>query len=616
MTLITPPPESLQTLTEILRYRKETTPSKKVLYLLHRTEIKQSWTYEELYHVALHVARFLQGLGIQKGDRVILVLPTSEEFFHAYWGVLALGAVPVPLYPPIRLHRMDDYEKYIENIARDCDAHAIITDKDIGPMLYFLKRDMPQIPLVKIHEAETFTSALDTPVQVSPDDTGLIQYTSGSTAMPKGVVLLHRNLIANVRNIGLHVGLQEEDKAVCWLPLYHDMGLIGHVIGAFYWGVPLYLFPPTEFIRRPSFWLKSISKYRATISSGPNFAYNYCYQRIRDIELEGIDLSSWRIAFCGAEPILPETLLNFAHRFKQYGFSEKAFIPAYGLAENTLAVTLVPPGRELVVDIVERKAFETEGRAIPVQKVKKASIETLAWVSCGPPVPETKIAIVDDDGKEVSERIVGNIVVQSPSMMKEYHQRPEATAETIKNGWLWTGDLGYIADGELYVTGRKKELIIRGGRNYYPQDIERVVNQIEGVRKGDVIAFGTRKGTEGTKRIVVVAETKSKNPQVWKELKETIQKQVLKETGIPVHEVVLVKPGTIPKTSSGKLQRVRLRHMYERGDITPLRKRQIAKEIIPKNWRDRFRLIQLRYIRPYLSGFRKKNKGEKNKSAE
>lgn len=564
--LIPPPPPSVQTLNALLEFQAKEYPHNPAIALLHRTHIQTKLSFEELYQLALETAGGLVGNGVKPRDRVILVLPTSLDFFAAFWGTLFTGAIPVPIYPPIRLHRMHDYQSYLSTIAKQSGASVILTDGDIYPLVRFMKRLNSDLQILKV--ANLKGPALTEPVSVEPDDIAMLQFTSGSTAIPKGVQLHHKNMLANLLAIGEHAGLMDDDIGVSWLPLYHDMGLIGFVLGGIFWRVPMMIFSPLEFIRRPSFWLKSISIHRGTVSAGPNFAYSICATRVKDVELEGINLSSWRIAMCGAEPIQAETMRQFCERFQKYGFRANAFTPAYGLAENTLAVTLGPIGQQPRIDRVVRDIFEENQVAKPHTGEDTGYIE---WVSCGIPIPRVQVQIVDEDFEPLPERHVGRILIQSPSMMSGYYQNEEATKDTFHDGWLITGDLGYMADGELFVTGREKEVIIRGGRNYYPQDIERVVNHIEGIRKGDVVAIGVPDINQGTEKIVIIAETRIRDPEMWKNLEQQIRESVMKEVGVPVGEIILVKPGTIPKTSSGKLQRVQTRRLYLNGSIRPIR---------------------------------------------
>jgi acyl-CoA synthetase (AMP-forming)/AMP-acid ligase II len=581
MAFLQPPPLAAPTLVEALVYRARSTPDRPAVTILSRTRAQTVLSYRDLYEGGLRYAGlFRHRWGLQDGEPVVLILPTGTAFFWALWGVLLGRGIPVPVYPPVRLHRMQDYGAYVRHVLQDCQARLIGTDRTLAAFLRFLRAEPVRYDFVTVEDLRSGPT-LARPLEVGPDDTALLQYTSGSTAAPRGVQLYHRHLVANILAMGNHVGLVDTDAAVSWLPLYHDMGLIGMVLGTLFWGLPLYVFSPLEFVRRPVYWLRSIARYRATISAAPNFAYGVCATKLRDFELEGLDLTSWRIAFCGAEPILAATVEAFIRRFRPYGFQPEAFTAAYGLAENTLAVTMAPIGEGLRVDRVDRQVFETERRAVPADP---AGAPAMVWVACGVPIPDTEVCIADGAGRPLPERHEGRILVRSPSVMAGYYRNPTATAEVLRDGWLDTGDLGYMADGYLYVTGRQKELIIRGGRNYYPQDIEQVVQAVEGVRRGNVCVFGVPDEREGTERIVVIAETKVRDPGQWPRIEADIREQVLRAIGLPIAEIRLVPPGTLPKTTSGKLQRVRCRQAYLAGEVRPIRPEDVRRRGPLRRW--------------------------------
>ncbi|GBC84070.1 Putative ligase [bacterium HR11] len=580
MGALRPPALQAPTLVEALVDRARSMPDRPAVTFLSRTRPQATLSYRDLYEGGLRYAGLLRHRwGLQDGEPVVLVLPTDVAFFWAFWGILLGRGIPVPVYPPVRLHRLQDYGVYVRHVLEDCQARLIVTDRTLAAFLRFLRAESARYTFVTVEDLRS-GPALARPLEVGPDDTALLQYTSGSTAAPRGVQLYHRHLVANILAMGHHVGLLDTDAAVSWLPLYHDMGLIGMVLGTLFWGLPLYVFSPLEFVRRPVYWLRAIARYRATISAAPNFAYGVCATKLRDFELEDLDLTSWRIALCGAEPILASTIEAFIQRFRPYGFRPEAFTAAYGLAENTLAVTMAPIGEGLRVDRVDRSIFEAERRAVPTDASDTA---VMTWVACGVPIPETDVCIVDEAGRPLPERHEGTILVRSPSVMAGYYRNPQATAEVLRDGWLDTGDLGYMADGYLYVTGRRKELIIRGGRNYYPQDIEQVVQNVEGIRRGNVCVFGVPDEREGTERIVVIAETRVRDPDRWARIEAEVRERVLREVGLPVSEIRLVPPGTLPKTTSGKLQRVQCRQAYLAGEVRPIRPEDVRRRS-PLRW--------------------------------
>ncbi|RYE86057.1 MAG: fatty acyl-AMP ligase, partial [Myxococcales bacterium] len=405
------------------------------------------------------------------------------------------------------------------------------------------------------------------PLKIRPDDVALLQFTSGSVARPKGVVVSHANLLANVEAInqqGLRVG--PNDVAVSWLPLYHDMGLIGFAVAPLIERVPVILLPPLAFLRRPARWLRAIARHRGTISYGPNFAYALTVKRVRPAEIEGLDLSSWRVAGCGAEPIRAATLDAFARAFAPHGFRREAFVPSYGMAEATLAVSFEMAGEGARYDDVHGPSLYEEGVARPSSPEHP---EAVRLVRCGRAIDGHAIAIfaLDDAGSErpLPERAVGEIRLQGPSLMQGYFNDPERTAEVMAGGWFQTGDLGYLVDGDLVVCGRLKELIIVNGRNFHPQDIEWTAGRVAGVRPGNVVAFGVP-GVD-RERVIVVFETSLPGEADRQQVGATVRQVVQEALGLSVDEVRAVAPGALPKTSSGKLQRLLTRRLYVEGAL-------------------------------------------------
>ena len=351
---------------------------------------------------------------------------------------------------------------------------------------------------------------------------------------------------------------------VSWLPLYHDMGLIGCWMGSLYFGLPLVLMSPLSFLARPSRWLWAIHRHRGTLSAAPNFAYELCVNRIPDEEIEGLDLSSWRMALNGAEPVSPEAVRRFLERYARYGFQPGAMSPVYGLAENSLAVAFPPHGRPPLVDSIGREPFQDAGRAVPAAPDDPRA---LRFVSCGVPLPDHEIRIVDDAGREVGERQQGRLEFKGPSATSGYFRNPEATAKLLRGEWRDSGDLAYVAGGEVYITGRVKDVIIRAGRNLYPHELEGAVGEVPGVRKGCVAVFGSPDPATGTERLVILAETREEEGEVRERLRQAIQDATVDLLGTPADDVVLAPPQTVPKTSSGKIRRAASREIYESGRI-------------------------------------------------
>ncbi|HYA80713.1 MAG TPA: AMP-binding protein, partial [Methylocystis sp.] len=443
----------------------------------------QPLTYGELYREACVAAGGLIERGVAVGDRVAIMLPTSRDFFVAFFGVLFAGAVPVPIYPPFRLAQIEDHLLRQAGILNNADASALITSSEIriiGGLLFGLVRSLQHI--VTISDLAK-GSALPAPLPASAATPALIQYTSGSTGDPKGVVLSHGNLLANIRAIGQAVGASSADRVASWLPLYHDMGLIGCWLGSLYYGAPALILSPLSFLADPSRWLWAIHDHRATISAAPNFAFEFCLKAIDDAALQGLDLSSLRALLNGAEPVSPITIRRFSERFAAFGFRPEMLLPVYGLAENAVGLAFPPIGRPPLFDYVDRRALDRDGAARPAPA---ESANAVALVACGRPLPHHEIRVIDDVGRELPERQEGRLQFKGPSATKGYFRNPEKTRELFDGAWLETGDRGYIAGGDVFITGRIKDLIKRAGRNIYPQELEEAIGSIAGVRRGCV----------------------------------------------------------------------------------------------------------------------------------
>ncbi|NUP11981.1 MAG: fatty acyl-AMP ligase [Polyangiaceae bacterium] len=552
-------------------------------------------------------ARFggaLQSLGLQKGDRVALILPDNADFVFAFLGALRAGVIPVPIYPPTGLGKLAGYLDNTLHIVERSGAKVLVTSAEIRRLLGTVQSRAPE--LEKVADVETLKALREElkPVQVGLDDICFLQFTSGSTSRPKGVVLTHANIAENVHVI-MDLGLKAQsfDNGVSWLPLYHDMGLIGFVLAPLFHVNSITFLPPLLFLKRPARWLEQMSRQKATISFGPNFAYALCNKRIKDSELEGLDLSSWRVAGCGAEPIRAENLRAFAERFGRVGFSEKAFVACYGMAESTLAVSFSPVGKGLLVDQVDGQALWSAGKAEPVGEGAERAAPV---VGCGPAFDRHDIGVFAESDAEsltpLGERTVGELRLRGPSVMRGYWNDAELTREAFAGGWLKTGDIGYIAEGNVYICGRSKEVIIVNGRNYYPQDLEWEASRVEGVRKGNVIAFGTMKPTHDRERVIIALETSVPEGEGRETLKGDVRKAVQQALGLTVDDVVPVDAGVLPKTSSGKLQRAKTRELYENGDLlarTSIRrsdKVEVVKEVVKS---------QIGYFRHAILGGRK-----------
>jgi 1-acyl-sn-glycerol-3-phosphate acyltransferase len=522
-------------------------------------------TYGRLRDEAATVAGGLRARGVSRGDAVALMLPTGLDFLRSFLGILLARAVPVPIYPPFRLDRLEEYAARQSAILENAGVRLLVTIPRARPVASLLKPAVPTLTdVVTAEELAEGRAPLSGP-EGDGSDPAFIQYTSGSTGQPKGVLLTHDNLLANIRAIGRGVEVRPTDVGVSWLPLYHDMGLIGAWLTCLHHGLPLTLLSPTAFLARPERWLWAIHQRRATLSPAPNFAYELCARRVADEALEGLDLSSWRVALNGAEPVSPGTLERFARRFSPCGFRPEAMMPVYGLAECSVALAFPPVGRGPKVDRVARGPFQTEGRA---DEAPPGDATALEFVSAGRELPGHEVRLVDDAGAEVPERVVGRLVFRGPSATSGYYRNPEATAAiTLPGGWLDSGDLAYRAGGEIHVCGRRKDLIIKGGRNLVPQEIEEAASGVPGIRRGCVVAFGVENAALGTEGLVVVAETRADDEAERERLVRAVTARVAEAVDVPPDTVVLVPPGTVPKTSSGKVRRAATREQYLAGAL-------------------------------------------------
>jgi 1-acyl-sn-glycerol-3-phosphate acyltransferase len=557
------PPEQAGDLVEVLRYQALRQPGRQVLYFLSEGKLERAYTYPELVAEARSLAAGMAQAGVGRGHRVALMLPTGMDFVAAFFAALWLGAVPVPLYPPWRADQAEEFVARQSAILENARLSLLVTSSRAWTATRILRLHAPSVRAAALPE-ELRRPGGPEPVTLSPEDVALIQYTSGSTGSPRGVVLTHAALLANIRAFGKGLEIGPREVFVSWLPLYHDMGLIGALLGGIYFGVPTVLMGPQDFLARPSRWLWAIHSYRASMTVAPNFAYQICLRKIPDEELVGLDLSCLRVAANGAEMVRPETLEGFARRFAPYGLREEALLPCYGLAEAALAVALPPVGRKPRVDRVQRERLEKESLAWPARPGEDA----LAFVSCGRALPGMEIRVVDERGRRLEERQVGRLEFRGPSALREYFRNPEATAAIRRpGGWIDTGDLAYLAEGELYLTGRIKDMIVVAGRNLYPQDVEETVGRVEGVRPGCVAAFSVPDPESAGEALVVVAETRQTGPSERARLEQAIRRQVTAALGLPPLAVVVAGPGTVPKTPSGKIRRSECRRRYLAGEL-------------------------------------------------
>ena len=573
------------TLMDVLRYRAEIDGDRPHIFFYEGDVAHEPVTFGALYATAQRVARVLSERGVAPGDSVCLMLPTCREFFYCFAGILLAGAVPVPIYPPVRADRIEEYATKQMGILRNAGARLMITFDRAERVARLLA---PRVPTLRgVVNGKDLIAAEPKPLAPGAmqagqssrceNDLALLQYTSGSTGDPKGVMLTHANLLANIRAIGDAAGILEVDVCTSWLPLYHDMGLIGAWMVPLYFGLPLALLSPMDFLARPERWLRIIHRHRGTISAAPNFAYELCARKVPESELDELDLSSCRAVLNGAETVLPETLDRFAERFSQCGFKREALLPVYGLAECALALTVPVRNRAARVDAIERAALAESGNAIPADGRDGGNASR--FVSVGVPLNGYDVVIVDAEGRDAGERREGTLWFRGPSATSGYFNNAAATAALFSDGpaagggarWINSGDRAYWADGEIFITGRAKDIIIKAGRNLYPHEIESLAARVAGVRKGCVIAFAAADAKTGTERLVVAAEVREaallRDEKRKSELSAAIGAEVFAGISLPPDAVELLSAGSLPKTSSGKLRRAETRQRYLAGTL-------------------------------------------------
>lgn len=520
-------------------------------------------SYAQLWQQAMRVAAGLHELGLEREDTVAIMLPTSADYFFCFMGVVLAGGIPVPLYPPARPTQIEEHVRRHRRILANAGAKILITVPEVRPVGRILKSQVPELAKIVV-AGELDSEPGQSFGRPQRGDIAFLQYTSGSTGDPKGVVLSHGNLLANIAAMGRVCRVTTNDLFVSWLPLYHDMGLIGAWLGSMCHGCRLVVMSPLAFLARPVRWLRTIERYGGTLSASPNFGFEFCATRIPDEELAGLDLSSWRLAFNGAEPVLPATLRKFAKKFAPYGFDVNALAPVYGLAESSVGLAFPEPGAGMCIDRVDRTNFAARGNAETVSDEDSTALE---FVSCGRPLPGHQLRVVDSDDRELPERQEGRLQFKGPSSTSGYYRNPAENKKLFCGEWLETGDLAYIAGSEVYLTSRQKDIIIRAGRNIYPHELEELIGDIEGIRKGCTAVFAVRDSGESPDRMVVLTESRKTQAVELERMRRDIVTATVDLLGLPPDDIVIARPGTVLKTSSGKIRRAACRMLYESGHI-------------------------------------------------
>lgn len=559
-------PAPVRTLAEALVHWGRTRPSQPLFYFVDLEEKLSILTAGDLLHNALRIGANLRARGVKQGDMVVLSFDTSPEFLESFFACGLVGATPCLIELPSSKVSVQAWGERLRVKLRLLDARAMLIDPDFVDMAHEALQDYPPEPghappfvaTLKdlVADAETFE-----PPAVDPEAVAFIQFTSGTTDAPKGVQISHRALMANCAAIGESGVWHSDDLMVCWLPLFHDMGLVASTLSSFVHGLPTALIPPFGFLLKPSRWLWAMHYFRATSCFAPNFAYQLCVKRIKDSELEGLDLSAWERAYNAAEFIHADTVRHFTERFQPCGFEPDAWRPSYGMAEMVVGVSCRYRGDALRMETLSRSALASRRRAVPLPEASGPDAFTV--LSVGRMLPGIELRIVDEESRPVAERQEGEILLRGTSLFSGYFKNPEATDSVLRDGWLYTGDLGYVADGELFICGRSKDLIIKAGENHHPYTMENAASQVAGVRVGCVAAVGVNNLQTGTEDIVLVCETTETKPDVLRQLCKHVEEMVYQGCGVRPNRVIPVAPHTVPKTTSGKIKRAYIRQNIE-----------------------------------------------------
>jgi acyl-CoA synthetase (AMP-forming)/AMP-acid ligase II len=550
------------TFTQSLAESYQQVPDQPAVHLLFSRDSDRTLSYAALLHGAAGVAAALSQAGIQPGEVVVLILQHGEGLVYGFWGAVLHGAVPAIM--PFLTEKLspEHYRKSLRALIEISAPAAIVTYAAfLDEVQAALEADSSVRAVLvadEISPANTVDLGRLSGMACQPEDIVLLQHSSGTTGLQKGVALSHRAVFAQLESYRKALHLHDEDVIVSWLPLYHDMGLIAGFILPVLLRVPLVLMSPFDWVRAPYRLMQAVTRYRGTLTWLPNFAYNFCAQKIRDRDLEEVDLSSWRAVINCSEPMYYDSHAQFQARFAPYGLQPGALATCYAMAENVFAVTQGGIDTPVTVDRISQSALSREHQARPAAAGEAA----IPMLSAGKPIEGVQVRVLDDARRELLERQVGEIALRSPFLLSGYFHRPDLTEQAFHDGWYLTGDLGYLAQDEVYITGRKKDLIIVGGKNVYPQDIEALVNEVPGVYPGRVSVFGVLNEDSGTEEVVVVAETETAEAQLRQALADRIRLAVNKGTDIVLRYVEVVERGWLLKTSSGKISRPANREKY------------------------------------------------------
>lgn len=549
----------MQTFHNILKVHYEQHPDQVAIYLQHAGEDDKSITYKQLFEHAVCAQKKLKSENIKPGEVVLLILQHGEDLIYSYFGTILQGAIPSIMPYLTEKLQPERYREDLASLIQVSQPAAIFTYREFEQEVKAALSEDCSVRAVMLTEE---LEQPDTPIfnlkLRKPEDIVLLQHSSGTTGLQKGVALSHQAVLKQITSYADVLHIAEDDVIVSWLPLYHDMGLIAGFLMPILYGIPLVLMSPFDWVRAPQRLMQAVSLYKGTLVWLPNFAYNFCAQKIRPRHMEGIDLSSWRAVINCSEPMRHESHQAFLDAFRPYGFRDNAIATSYAMAENTFAVTQGGIDESVTIDPVDRESLQVDRIARPASEDKPA----LIMVSAGKPIPGTQVKVINSEGQSLEDRHIGEIALLSDYMLTEYYHRPDATKKAFLDGWYLTGDFGYMLNGEVYITGRKKDLIIVGGKNIYPQDLERIAYTVPGVHPGRAVAFGIFSQRMGTEQVVIVAEVDTSNPDEKQQIANDIRQAVTQGTAVALRHVHLVEENWIIKTSSGKTARLANREKF------------------------------------------------------
>ncbi len=545
----------MTTLADLIHQNYSKNPEKTAIILQHAGQDDKPVSYRDLVKGSAQYAQTYAEAGIQPGEVVILILQHGEDLVYSFWGAILHGAIPAIM--PFLTEKLspERYRADLTALLSVTQPAAIVTypefEADIRAALTTdgsVRRVLLTSQLAPKSEPD-FNQLRG--LQCKPTDLVLLQHSSGTTGLQKGVALSHQAVLNQLNAYTRAIQLTSDDVLVSWLPLYHDMGLIAGFLMPILMGITLVLQSPFDWVRAPHKLFQSVSKYKGTLSWLPNFSYNFCAQKVRERDLEGVDLSSWRVITNCSEPVKWESHQAFFQRFEKYGLHESALHCSYAMAENVFGVTQTPLGTKPVTDEIDRASYINERIANPPQDGNP----TLKMLSSGRALPNTRLLILSEDGKPLPDKVIGEIALQSDCMLTGYYHRPDATEKALRDGWYLTGDYGYTLNGEVFVAGRKKDMIIVGGKNVYPQDLESLAYEVPGIHAGRAVAFGIEDTKAGTEEVVIVAEVDTDDPEERQRIADALRKHITQNSAVALRHAHLVDPKWIVKTSSGKTAR-------------------------------------------------------------